>query len=127
MKTQTPNPLLKNTAIFVGNDTELRKKAIEYYEKEGYPKFEMNEETNYPYISTMDDDGVDCVSDFEEESVEGCKIITIPEPEKLQPMTSERIKEIQLQTPYPDSISVQQALLQVWNECEQYFNQKLNN
>ena len=34
-------------------------------------------------------------------------------------MTSERIKEIQSQTAYPDSISVQQALLQVWNECSQ--------
>jgi hypothetical protein len=34
-------------------------------------------------------------------------------------MTSERIKEIQQQTAYPDSISVQQALLQVWNECLQ--------
>jgi len=32
-------------------------------------------------------------------------------------MTSERIKEIQQQTAYPDSVSVQQALLQVWNEC----------
>jgi len=32
-------------------------------------------------------------------------------------MTAERIKEIQQQTAYPDSISVQQALLQVWNEC----------
>jgi hypothetical protein len=34
-------------------------------------------------------------------------------------MTSERIKEIQQQTAYPDSVSVQQALLQVWNECSQ--------
>ncbi len=34
-------------------------------------------------------------------------------------MTTERIEEIQKQTAYPDSISVQQALLQVWNECEQ--------
>lgn len=34
-------------------------------------------------------------------------------------MNSERIKEIQQGTAYPDSISVQQALLQVWNECEQ--------
>lgn len=34
-------------------------------------------------------------------------------------MTIERIKEIQAETAYPDSISVQQALLQVWNECEQ--------
>ena len=32
-------------------------------------------------------------------------------------MTAERIKEIQKQTAYPDSVSVQQALLQVWNEC----------
>lgn len=34
-------------------------------------------------------------------------------------MTSDRIKEIQLSTAYPDSVSVKQALLQVWNECEQ--------
>ena len=33
-------------------------------------------------------------------------------------MTSERIKEIQKSTAYPESVSVQQALLQVWNECE---------
>ena len=34
-------------------------------------------------------------------------------------MTTDRIKEIQSKTAYPDSISVQQALLQVWNECVQ--------
>jgi len=34
-------------------------------------------------------------------------------------MTSDRIKEIQKTTAYPDSVSVKQALLQVWNECEQ--------
>ena len=34
-------------------------------------------------------------------------------------MNSQRIKEIQKETAYPDSISVQQALLKVWNECEQ--------
>ncbi len=34
-------------------------------------------------------------------------------------MTTERIKEIQSATPYPESQSVQQALLQVWNEVEQ--------
>jgi len=34
-------------------------------------------------------------------------------------MDSERIKEIQSETAYPASISVQQALLQVWDECEQ--------
>ena len=34
-------------------------------------------------------------------------------------MTTDRIKEIQSRTAYPDSVSVQQALLQVWNECEQ--------
>ena len=33
-------------------------------------------------------------------------------------MNSERIKEIQKQTAYPDSVSVQQALLQVWRECQ---------
>ena len=34
-------------------------------------------------------------------------------------MNSERIKEIQETTAYPESVSVKQALLQVWNECEQ--------
>ena len=40
-------------------------------------------------------------------------------------MTSERIKEIQEETAYPNSVSVQQALLKVWNECEQEANEKL--
>lgn len=34
-------------------------------------------------------------------------------------MNTERIKQIQQETAYPDSRSVQQALLKVWNECEQ--------
>lgn len=34
-------------------------------------------------------------------------------------MNTKRIEEIQKETAYPDSISVQQALLKVWNECEQ--------
>lgn len=34
-------------------------------------------------------------------------------------MDSDRIKAIQKETAYPDSVSVQQALLKVWNECEQ--------
>ena len=34
-------------------------------------------------------------------------------------MTTERIKEIQECTAYPNSKSVQIALLQVWNECAQ--------
>lgn len=33
-------------------------------------------------------------------------------------MNIKRIEEIQKDTAYPDSISVQQALLKVWNECE---------
>ena len=37
----------------------------------------------------------------------------------MEIMTTDRIKEIQSKTAYPDSVSVQQALLQVWNECEQ--------
>jgi hypothetical protein len=41
-------------------------------------------------------------------------------------MTSERIKEIQQQTAYPDSISVQHALLQVWNECSQLPQQEIS-
>ena len=34
-------------------------------------------------------------------------------------MTTSRIKEIQDKTAFPDSVSVCQALLKVWNECEQ--------
>jgi len=44
-------------------------------------------------------------------------------------MTTERIKEIQNKTAYPESASVQQALLQVWNEVAQKyetFNTKEN-
>lgn len=39
-------------------------------------------------------------------------------------MDSGRIKEIQEQTAYPESVSVMIALKQVWNECEQDFNEK---
>jgi hypothetical protein len=35
-------------------------------------------------------------------------------------MNSDRIKEIQETTAYPDSVSVMLALKQVWNECEQF-------
>ncbi|MCC6447135.1 MAG: hypothetical protein IT215_00420 [Chitinophagaceae bacterium] len=34
-------------------------------------------------------------------------------------MNTERIKQIQEETAYPESVSVQQALLKVWNETEQ--------
>ena len=40
-------------------------------------------------------------------------------------MNSERIKEIQEQTAYPESVSVKQALLQVWNECQQENNKDI--
>jgi hypothetical protein len=36
-------------------------------------------------------------------------------------MTPERIKEIQQETAYPDSISVQQALFKVWNEARRFY------
>ena len=41
-------------------------------------------------------------------------------------MTSERIKEIQEQTAYPESRSVQQALFQVWNDCAQNIDYEEN-
>jgi hypothetical protein len=40
-------------------------------------------------------------------------------------MNSERIKELQEQTAYPESRSVHQALLQVWNECQQEHNKDI--
>jgi len=39
-------------------------------------------------------------------------------------MTSERIEELQNRTAYPESNSVYQALLQVWNEMQQEFNNR---
>jgi len=42
-------------------------------------------------------------------------------------MNAERIKEIQGQTAYPNSVSVQQALLKVWNECERQQPTEANN
>ena len=41
-------------------------------------------------------------------------------------MTTDRIKEIQAETAYPNSTSVQQALLKVWNECKQEQEQVKN-
>jgi hypothetical protein len=41
-------------------------------------------------------------------------------------MTIDRIKEIQAETAYPNSTSVQQALLKVWNECQQEQGQVKN-
>lgn len=40
-------------------------------------------------------------------------------------MTADRIKEIQDQTAFPDSVSVCQALLQVWNECQKDMADKI--
>ena len=37
-------------------------------------------------------------------------------------MTSTRIEELMKQTAYPESSSVMQAMLQVWNELQQDFN-----
>jgi hypothetical protein len=34
-------------------------------------------------------------------------------------MNTDKIKEIQQETAYPESVSVQQALMKVWNETEQ--------
>jgi hypothetical protein len=45
-------------------------------------------------------------------------------------MTADRIKEIQNETAVPDSVSVCQALMKVWNECEQermYSEEELKN
>jgi uncharacterized coiled-coil DUF342 family protein len=40
-------------------------------------------------------------------------------------MDAKRIKQIQEQTAFPDSRSVQQALLRVWNECEQQSDKRI--
>ena len=39
-------------------------------------------------------------------------------------MTVARIKEIQALTSCPESVSIQQALLQVWNECAQEYHKE---
>lgn len=46
--------------------------------------------------------------------------------EAKENMTSERIKDIHQETAYPESLSVKHALLQVWNECQQYANSQLS-
>ena len=69
-----PNPTLRNTAIYVGNDAELRKRAIEYYEANGYPFIESLEGC---FIST-NTGNYGCRfygSNFND------TIITLPEPE----------------------------------------------
>jgi len=40
-------------------------------------------------------------------------------------MTADRIKEIQDKTAFPDSVSVCQALFQVWNECQEDIDNKI--
>ena len=40
-------------------------------------------------------------------------------------MTSDRIKEIQETTAFPNSVSVCQALMKVWNECEYGQNSRM--
>jgi len=40
-------------------------------------------------------------------------------------MDSNRIKELQEETAYPQSISVYKGLMQVWNECQQEHNEQL--
>ena len=40
-------------------------------------------------------------------------------------MDSNRIKELQEETAYPQSIGVYKALMQVWNECQQKCNEQL--
>lgn len=41
-------------------------------------------------------------------------------------MNIDRIREIQQKTAFPDSRSVCQALMQVWNECEHEYNHECN-
>ena len=79
MKKQ-PNPNLRNTAIYVGNDAELRKRAIDYYEANG---FRYNKPViNYDYISTFRDNDSFTTLPF---VLEDKKIITLPEPEPKYP------------------------------------------
>jgi hypothetical protein len=83
MKTQ-PNPALRNTAIFVGNDAELRKKAIEYYESEGY---EFTNEQGLEYIGTYMNTDINLFSDFNKKYISSSnqyKIITLPTEQKSE-------------------------------------------
>lgn len=71
---KTPNPQLKNTAIYVGNDAELRKIAIEYYEANGY---RFREPSGATYIGDLFDN---ICSDFELGIDHKLTIITLPIP-----------------------------------------------
>lgn len=76
---KNPNQDLKHTAIFVGNDIVLIKKAISYYRSQGYRKaFFDSQRTNY--IGTSLDSFTDFVTNYEQlTEAEGFKFIEIPD------------------------------------------------
>lgn len=82
---KTPNPQLKNTCIYVGNDEQLRKRAIEYYEVNGY-RFK-DDEMFYEYIGTFESIKDKESSSFPHSMIVGYNktIITLPEPETKYP------------------------------------------
>jgi hypothetical protein len=73
----TPNQNLRNTAIYVGNDEQLRKRAIEYYESNGY---EFKDGEGLPYVGEWINN---LCTDFIHSDVKknNITIITLPEPE----------------------------------------------
>jgi hypothetical protein len=80
-----PNQNLRNTAIFVGDDEQLRKRAIEYYQANGYPF--KDDEMFYEYIGTFESKHDKESSSFPHSMIRGYNktIITLPEPEQKYP------------------------------------------
>lgn len=73
-----PNPTLRNTAIHVGDDAELRKRAIEYYEANGYERYgQTYNDEDYVFA------GERTVVSLESAriNISNYTIITLPEPE----------------------------------------------
>lgn len=81
-QTQTPNPKYHNTAIHVGNNPELREKAIKFYEENGYKRFLSAEKEEY--VLTDHDSYMGVYKENIEEFISNhnTKIITLPETQK---------------------------------------------
>lgn len=72
-----------------------------------------------PYVPFYKPDGMSDEEYQYEIHIAEQKLAEWEQMNRVPKMDSNRIRDIQEKTAYPNSISVQQALMQVWNECEQ--------
>lgn len=112
-------------------EEKLKEKSIPLMQK--YMWIDQPTEMQKEQVILLKDALSICHQEIDEARIEELKrLLSIPKVDitdrlrKLKgeyKMTTDRIKEIQNTTGYPDSVPVQQALLQVWNEVAQESNQ----